>query len=162
MKIRKAENADKNDLAKIIKQSFATVAQRYNLTPDNCPRHPSNYTEEWVEKDIEQGVVYFVIEENGNKIGCIALEKANEETCYLERLAVLPEKRNKGIGQKLVTYFISEAIGQGFKNIGIGIIEKQIELKNWYKKIGFYETGKKSFDHLPFEVCFMQYKSNEK
>ena len=158
MKIRKAKNVDKNDLAKIIKQSFSTVAQRYNLTPENCPRHPSNYTEEWVKNDIDRGVVYFVIEENENKIGCIALEKANEETCYLERLAVLPEKRNKGIGQKLVTYFISEATGQGFKNIGIGIIEKQIELKNWYKKIGFYETGKKSFDHLPFEVCFMQYQ----
>lgn len=159
--IRKAEETDIIELANVIRHAFATVAQRYNLTPENCPRHASNYSEEWVRRDLERGVTYYILETEGKSAGCMALEKADDETCYLERLAVLPDERNRGLGQELLARFIQEAGARGFKYIGIGIIEKQRGLKNWYKKLGFYETGKKSFDHLPFEVCFMQYRLTE-
>lgn len=156
MHIRKANDSDIETLADVIRSSYATVAQSYNLTPDNCPKHPSNCTSDWLRKDVERGVIYYLIEKGSSILGCIAMEKANQETCYLERLAVMPEMRNRGLGHLLFGYFLNEAKSLGFNKIGIGIIAKQRELKEWYEKLGFVETGRKTFAHLPFEVAFME------
>lgn len=157
MAIRKANHHDVKALAEIIRVSYKTVAQRFNLTSDNCPKHPSNCTTEWIERDITRGVIYYILESNQQPVGCMGLEVANEKTCYLERLAVVPEKRNQGVGLKLLQYFIEEAKLSGFEKIGIGIIAKQSDLKSWYQRKGFKETGRKSYPHLPFEVAFMEY-----
>lgn len=157
MNIRIANKPDISNISDIIKKSYATVALRYDLTFDNCPKHPSNCTEQWVEKDFAREVTYYVGEMNNTLIGCVALEKANDEMCYLERLAVLPELRNQGIGLSLWNYALTEARLYCFKTIGIGIIAQQDDLKSWYNKIGFRSTGIKSFSHLPFDVAFMEY-----
>ena len=34
------------------------------------------------------------------------------------------------------------------------------ELKSWYRRRGFHETGKREFKHLPFVVCFMEKNLN--
>jgi len=49
------------------------VAERFNLTRDNAPRHPSNCTAEWVQEDMERGVSYFIIEDENHVAGCVAL-----------------------------------------------------------------------------------------
>jgi hypothetical protein len=56
----------------------------------------------------------------------------------------------------LVDYTFHEAKMLGCKTISIGIIAKQHELKNWYSTIGFKEGITKSFEHLPFDVMFME------
>jgi len=157
MIIRIGTVSDVRNLSETIKKSYTTVAQQFNLTVENCPKHPSNCSDEWIKKDMDRGVKYFVLESKSQIIGCIALEKANSETCYLERLAVIPERRNEGLGSRLIKHFFQEAESMGFAAIGIGIIAKQNDLKKWYQKRGFIETGTKAFDHLPFEVLFMEY-----
>jgi N-acetylglutamate synthase-like GNAT family acetyltransferase len=131
------------------------VAERFGLTQENCPRHPSNCTAEWIQKDMNRGVTYFIIE-NGNLVsGCVALELANPEVCYLERLAVIPGQRHQGFGKALVDHVFSEAKLLGVHRVNIGIIAEHTELKNWYKGIGFVEGESKEFPHLPFRVTFM-------
>lgn len=156
MKIRQAKISDVETLAKIIRNSYQTVADKFGLNKTNCPKHPSNCTDEWINSDFERGVTYYMLEFDGKNVGCAALEKADPEICYLERLAVLPENRNKGFGKMLVDYAIHEAKMLGCKDISIGIIAKQHELKNWYYRIGFKEAVTKSFEHLPFDVMFME------
>jgi hypothetical protein len=119
------------------------VAERFALTLENCPKHPSNCTDEWVENDFARGVAYYILESDGTPVGCVALEKANSELCYLERLGILPESRRKALGAK---------------QIGIGIISDDTELKLWYHRIGFAEKETKEFAHLPFLVTFMSYE----
>ena len=160
MIIRNGEKSDIHDVAAVIRQSFASVAQRFNLTPENCPKHPSNCTDEWVERDMERGVTYFLMASGSEVVGCMALERANGQTCYLERLAVIPEKQNHGLGTMLFKHFLKEAAALGCDKIGIGIIAKQKELKGWYRKIGFVDVGTKTFAHLPFDVAFMEYAIN--
>jgi hypothetical protein len=46
----------------------------------------------------------------------------------------------------------------GAKQIGIGIISDDTELKLWYQRIGFVEKETKEFAHLPFLVTFMSYE----
>lgn len=158
MLIRSGEIYDIEQILEIIRRSYATVAHRFNLTVENCPKHPSNCSYEWIQKDLDRGVKYYLLESESEIVGCFALERADSKTCYLERLAVLPDRRNQGFGRILVMHCFEEAEHMGFETVGIGIIAKQHELKRWYQNMGFSETGRKKFDHLPFEVAFMEYK----
>ena len=72
--IRKATINDINLIVDTIRDSYQTVAERFNLTVDNCPKHPSNCTDEWIKRDLESGVIYYLLESTEGVIGCAALE----------------------------------------------------------------------------------------
>ena len=142
-------------LAGAIRRSFADVARRFDLNRENCPKHPSNCETAWVASAMDKGVFYFMMEADGRPCGCVALEPTEEGVCYLERLAVLPEFRGAGRGRALVEHVIQEARSLGAERVEIGIIAAQAELQAWYEKLGFIVSGRRRFDHLPFEVTFM-------
>ncbi|MCP4687730.1 MAG: GNAT family N-acetyltransferase, partial [Desulfobacterales bacterium] len=142
-------------LSEMVRRAYRDVAERFELTAENCPKHPSNCTEEWIRADFERGVRYFILEYRDKPAGCAAIEHANPGTCYLERLSVPPEYRRKGFGKALVEHVLREAAALGAQNAGIGVIAKQTDLKTWYEKIGFIEGETRQFEHLPFQVAFM-------
>jgi N-acetylglutamate synthase-like GNAT family acetyltransferase len=154
-KIRAGTQKDVAVLTEIIRSSFRDVADRFGLTQENCPTHPSNCTVEWIQRDMDRGVSYFILEDDGLASGCVALEPAGSELCYLERLAVRPSHRRRGFGRALVESVLAESKRFGARRVSIGIIAEQTELKNWYQKIGFVEAETKEFAHLPFRVNFM-------
>ena len=156
--IREADPADITLISEMIRLSYRDVADRFKLTPANCPKHPSNYTDEWVENDFHKSVSYYILEHKGVAAGCVAIENANPDLCYLERLAVLPHARKQDLGSQLVEHVFHKARELKAKSISIGIIAEQTELKQWYQKIGFIEGAKKAFSHLPFLVTFMSYE----
>ena len=155
MVIRAATNDDVSLLAALIRTSFRDVAERFNLTLDNCPTHPSSCTVEWIESALEKSVRYYLLEDKGKPCGCVALERARPEVCYLERLAVLPESRRMGFGKALVKHVLGEAERIGAKRVEIGVIAEHTELKDWYGRLGFSVKDTVHFDHLPFAVTFM-------
>lgn len=154
--IREATIEDIEVLASIISGSFRDVARRFSLTQDNCPKHPSNCTPSWIESDMGRGVQYFILFHSDNPIGCVGLESPSIDVCYLERLSVLPEMRCKHFGIRLVQHGLYYAASKGARKVSIGIISEHTELKEWYRTLGFTETGTKRFAHLPFQVCFME------
>ena len=156
--IRQAGSGDSSTLSGIIRESFRDVAERFGLTSENCPKHPSNCSRERVDNDFSRGVIYYLLERDGTPAGCVALETAGPDLCYLERLAVLPASRRKGSGHTLVDYIFTRAKALGKKQISIGIISEQNDLKRWYQKIGFVEGDTKEFAHLAFIVTFMTYE----
>lgn len=153
--IRTCTREDVDILAETIRGSFRGVAERFGLTEENCPRHASNCTADWIEKDMDRGVTYFALESEGRTVGSVALERAKPEVCYLERLAVLPDQRTRGFGKALVSHVLSEAGRLGCHEVRIGVIADQAELKEWYRRLGFVETESREFAHLPFLVTFM-------
>ncbi|MEW6555252.1 MAG: GNAT family N-acetyltransferase [Actinomycetota bacterium] len=155
MCIREASEKDITELNRVIRASFHDVAERYALTLENCPTHPSFCTEQWIGEAMAAGTWFFILEDGGAVCGCAALERAEPDACYLERLAVLPERRRMGHGKSLVSHVLEEARAAGALRVEIGIIAAQDELRDWYLEQGFRETGRKSFKHLPFEVAFM-------
>ena len=157
-KIRTCTKEDTRVLVETIRRSFQDIAERFFLTQENASRHPSNCTVDWIQEDMNRGVTYFVMENENNVVGCVALELANPEVCYLERLAVLPDQRERGFGKALVYHVLSRAELSGAHYVNIGIIAEHAELKNWYKGIGFVEGESKEFPHLPFRVSFMSYE----
>lgn len=155
--IRDALPEDASLLAHLIHTSFRDVAQRFALTRENCPKHPSNCTVDWIDADLKRGVRYFILRNVDVPVGCVGIEQADPNRCYLERLAVLPRYRGQGCGKALVRYVLEWAGGKGFGKVGIGIIAEQTELKQWYRKQGFAEIEIKDFAHLPFQVGMMEY-----
>ncbi len=153
--IEKASENEPRILSKLIRSSFADVAERFHLTPENCPKHPSNCTQKWIDADVKRGVSYFILKNKDIVIGCVGVERADNHTCYMERLAVLPEYRKKGFGKKLALHAIRLSKQLGVNHVGIGIIAGDTGLRNWYEKMGFKQKKTLAFDHLPFDVMLM-------
>ena len=158
---RQATARDISALSEIIRMSFRDVADRFSLTPENCPKHPSNCEASWVEGDMRKGIAYYLLECNSRPVGCVALERQTPTICLLERLAVLPESRGKGLGRSLVHHVFAEAKKQGFGTVRIAIIADHSDLKSWYRRLGFTEMETKSFPHLPFNVMFLNHELGE-
>lgn len=155
MKIREATLNDISLITQLIQDSFLDVAKRFHLTKENCPKHPSNCTGEWIDADFDKGKRYFILEDP-NPVGCVAIEKAGEDLFYLERLAVLPQHRRQGYGLALTHHVFKQVKASSGHRISIGIIDEQTDLKNWYTKIGFHVTETKTYPHLPFTVTLME------
>ncbi len=155
MNIREANETDIGVLVTLIRNSFRDVAERFELTVENCPKNLAFCTEEQIKTDFKKGLKYYILEENGQACGCVALEKAGPDFCYLGRLAVLPKHRRNGYGKALINHIFEQARKIGVQRVEIGMIAKDRKLKNWYRKFGFIKKGTKRFDHLPFTVAFM-------
>ncbi len=158
MTIREANQADVRTLVSLLRESFRDMAERFELTVENCPKNLAFCTDQRVINDMERGLDYYILESRGEPVGCVALEKASPDVCYLERLAVLPEHRRKGGGGMLVEHIFDKAAANGSKRVEIGIIAEDTKLRNWYGKFGFVLKGTRTFDHLPFVVAFMSAK----
>ena len=155
--IRRCTQKDIEVLVETIRESFQDVAERFGLTEENAPRHPSNCTAEWIQQEMGRGVTYFILESGNMVSGCVALEVAGSQGCYLERLGVLPNQRRHGFGKALVSHVLSEAKLLGALHVDIGVIAEDTELKAWYNRLGFIEAETKEFPHLPFRVTFMSH-----
>ena len=151
-----ATEADAGLLASVIRESFADVAERFGLTPENSPTHPSNCTPEWIRSAFAKGVSFYLMRAAQRVVGCVALEYAEADVCYLERLAVLPPFRGHGFGKALVNHAMDRAQGLDAHRVEIGIISADVELREWYERLGFSVTTTAQFEHLPFEVTFMR------
>ena len=156
-RIRMGRKEDIDVLVEILRDSFQEVADRFGLNEQNSPTHPSNCRTEWLMREMNRGVVFYVLEAQGEPAGCVALEKINDEVCYLERLAVLPREQKKGFGEALVKHALSQARLLKAYRVQIGIIADDQALQNWYEKLGFEEVERKNFPNLIFEVVFMAY-----
>jgi N-acetylglutamate synthase-like GNAT family acetyltransferase len=154
--VEDAKEADAALLASVIRESFADVARRFGLTPENSPTHPSNCTPEWIRSAFAKGVRYYVLRTAQGPVGCVALEHANAEVCYLERLAVPPSFRRQGFGEALVNHVVDRARELNVGRVEIAIISADVELRKWYERLGFSATATTRFEHLLFEVTFMR------
>jgi len=155
MNIRQANEADMGVLVNLLRNSFRDVAERFGITKENNPRSLAFCTNQRIEDDLAKGVTYYILEKDGQPCGCVAIEKAKPDVCYLMRLAVLPEYRGKGYGKMLVHHIFEKARKTGARRVEIAMISRDRKLKNWYKKFGFIQKGTKQFNHLPFKVAFM-------
>ena len=143
-------------LLSVIRASFLTVAQEFNLTQANAPTNAAFLTMEALKESIAHALDFYVAKERGDIIGCVGIQPGKHKgDYYIERLAVLPKYRHHGVGTKLLAAAILEIRHRNAKRISIGIINENRPLKEWYEKHGFREYDTKTFDHLPFTVCLM-------
>jgi len=154
--IRELRNEEVPLAAGIIRRAFATVAEDFGLTEENCAMHPTFFTEEQLQGEIERGLHMFLLEEGGSPVGVVGLRRLEDGTTALERLAVLPEYRHQGYGMQLVEFICRHASEAGSEKVSLQIIDEHAMLKDWYTRLGFNAIEVRQFPHLPFNVCFME------
>lgn len=144
--------------AAVIRESFATVAKQFHLTPENSPRHTSFLKEEQLQAEWRGGDLPFGYYRRGVLCGYAALRRQGKRTYELKHLAVLPHLRQQGIGEQLLELCKMQLKTRKGKTLAISIIEENESLKGWYAQRGFTHTGTKTFPQLPFTAGYMEWK----
>ncbi len=142
--------------AKVIRDSFATVADNFGLTEQNCPTNGAFIRTERLVFDRDKGAMMYGLFVHNELAGFLQLMEKETGVFELEKLAVLPKHRHAGYGTRLVSFAADTARTHGGRKITIGIIDAHAVLKNWYLQQGFVPVGTREFAHLPFVVGFME------
>ncbi len=117
-------------------QGKVVAADRYE---DLITVWSSVFQEVETAKQFKEENIYIVLYEGikeDKPIGAAELKLIGEE-CYIDRLAVLSEKRNKGNGEFLLRFALDKGFSKGYEKI-YTIIQK--EQKNIFYHVGFKTT----------------------
>lgn len=148
--------SDLDACAEVIRQGFATVAEQFGLTRENCPTNGAFIDSSRLAADFAREVFLFALYENGEMAGFVSLEDMGSGVFEMERLAVIPARRHLGYGKALIDFAKDTALSFGGHKITIGMIDENTLLKKWYLGNGFVQTGIRFYQHLPFTVGFME------
>ncbi len=97
---------------------------------------------DWDGKDDQ--AVHLLAYLEGEAVGVLRLrELENLPTLKLERLAVLPDYRQQGIGSELVYTAIAYAQEQGYRQI---TLHAQVQTVEFYRRLGFETWGDRFFE----------------
>jgi len=93
-------------------------------------------SERMIARYLSQSLV-FVYEERGATIGVCVLQHTSDVTCEVMNIAVSAERRNQGIGKKLLLHAIDFARSSGCRSIEIATGNSGIGQLYLYQKVGF-------------------------
>ncbi|MBQ2774932.1 MAG: GNAT family N-acetyltransferase [Clostridia bacterium] len=154
--IKPVTDNDIDSCVQLIRKAFADIAEKFSITPENCPSNPAFITADKLFDISKNGGEMFVYVYDGTPVGFMAILPKGKGIFEFEKLCVLPEFRHCGIGSKLIEHGRKVAVSYAGKKIEIGIIDENTVLKNWYRKNGFVFKKTKLFKQLPFTVGLME------
>lgn len=158
--ITKVATDELPECLEVIHRSFATVADDFSLTEENCPRHTSFIPLSHLETQMKRGWIMFGLFFDNRIIGYMSLSEENDKAYELHNLAILPKFRHLGFGKQMLDYAKITVKALCGSKITIGIIEESTVLKSWYITNGFEHIGTKKFDHLPFTCGYLEWKND--
>lgn len=143
MKIKKAE---KKDLQKILDLQYLAYQSEAKLFNDtNIP--PLRQTLAEAEGEYQKGIVLKAVDENNTIIGSVRAYCDND-TVYIGKLMVHPEKQGQGIGTQLLSAIENEYPKQRYELFTSSESKKNIEL---YERAGYKIFSEKQItDELKF------------
>lgn len=156
--IKRVEEQDIADCVRVIRESFATVANEFGFTVENAPRFTAfATTEERIRWQLleEQRPIY-AFYDNDKMVGYYSLFLQENKQCELNNLCVLPAYRHQGIGEKLLQHAFKAVQELDCNKVNIGIVEENQVLRKWYESMGFVHTGTQKFDCFPFTCGYME------
>ena len=99
------------------------------------------------------GNFWIALNDNGEVVGSIGLQKKNKEVAVLKKFFVYKDYRGKelGTGKKLYEALLDFAKKQGFSKIILDTPSKATRSHGFYKKVGFKEIDK---EDLPIKYDY--------
>lgn len=94
------------------------------------------YSESALQKQMEEGCVFLLVEDPSNLVGFASYQRMSEEEFKLHKLYVLPSEHGKGTGRALVNDVTNAVKKQGGKKI-ILQVNKNNPAKTFYDRLGF-------------------------
>ncbi|MBC7440232.1 MAG: GNAT family N-acetyltransferase [Flavobacterium sp.] len=135
MTIRKIQKQDNQQIAAVIRKVLIEL---------NVPKVGTAYADPQLdfmfETYIEPQSVYFVIENDGEILGGAGikqLENEEKNICELQKMYVLNDARNLGLGAKLIENCLQKAIEFGFESCYLETMPYMEAAQKLYKKVGF-------------------------
>lgn len=153
---RIADRSDAAAIGTLVRSAYADVAMRFGLTEGTCPAHNAFMADDVVLHCIDLGATFLLATERRTPCGCVSFRKVENGATMLEKLAVLPHWRHRGLGGTLMARACEMARTAGAELVEIGVIEENRRLVQWYEHLGFRTVRQSRFDHLPFDVAYMQ------
>jgi ribosomal-protein-alanine N-acetyltransferase len=123
MKIIKAKEKDFKEINELIEREFS-------YTTKGMPA---------IKQRIKQGNLVFIARNKNVFFGFIEF-KLNEFTASLFGISVKKEFRKKGIGKKLLNFFVDYCKKKGTKKISLIVKKNNFKAKNLYKSKGFIKA----------------------
>ena len=135
MTIRKIQKQDNQQIAAVIRKV---------LTELNVPKVGTAYADPQLdfmfETYNEAKSVYFVIENEGKILGGAGvkqLENEEKNICELQKMYVLSDARNLGLGAKLIENCLEKAVEFEFESCYLETMPYMEDAQKLYKKVGF-------------------------
>jgi ribosomal protein S18 acetylase RimI-like enzyme len=141
----------------LLRAAFGTVAKEFGLTEVNAPTNAAFTTIDNLRKHLQNGMTLHGMFLGSRLVGCVAVKKSKADALvfYIERLAVAPEERHRGYGDKLLALAMEKIRERGGMTSSIGLMDNNSKLKEWYQSKGFVQHDCRRVGGLPFKVCFM-------
>ena len=117
-------------------------------------------TIEELKKDIKRGSEILVAQENKKIIGAVRFAIINSKLKF-GRLAVLPDYRKRGIGEKLIKAIINIAQKRNIDVMVLDVMEEK-GLIPFYEKFGFKTKSKKKHQNHHDVIMEKRIKSHNK
>ena len=96
----------------------------------------------------------FLLEQDKEFIGCVAIRKKEEDIAELKRMYIQPATRKSGGGTLLLETALAAAKTLGYKLIRLDTLANMTPAINLYKKHGFYEIAPYYFNPEDNAVFF--------
>lgn len=135
MKIRLIERSDNNKVALVIR----TVLEELNV-PKIGTAYADPQLDCMFETYQEPRSAYFVVENNGEIMGCAGiapLANSTENICELQKMYFLPETRGLGLGTQMMDACLNKAREFGFEQCYLETMPYMEAAQKLYKKSGF-------------------------
>lgn len=93
--------------------------------------------------------VLFLVEDDREPMGCVAVRKLQPGICELKRLYVRPQARGTGLGKELVMMAIDVAEALGYEKMRLDTLNTMETAKGLYRYLGFEEI--EPYSQVPVE-----------
>lgn len=133
--IREIKKKDNQAVANLIRSVFDEME-----IPKVGTAYEDPYLDLMFEEYNKSRSVYFVVESEGEIVGCAGiapLENGDEQICELQKMYFLPQTRGLGIGTQMMEKCLEQARIFGFKKCYIETMPFMHAAQKLYKKSGF-------------------------
>ena len=145
--IAKAEINDAAEILKIQKLAYQIEAKRYN----NYDISPLKQTLAELQNQFRDQIILKAVS-GGEVIGTVRAYEKNE-TCYVERLAVHPDRQNQGIGCALMREIEKSYRSKRFELFVGSKSDNNIHL---YQKLGYCIYKRDKYGQGDIEIFYME------
>ncbi|MGK7898200.1 MAG: GNAT family N-acetyltransferase [Xenococcus sp. (in: cyanobacteria)] len=122
---------------------IAIVTYAENLAPINIIRTKVFQEEQGITPELEfdgldHAATHLLAYLDSQPVGTARIRAIDKKTIKLERLAVLPEARRRGIGKQLTQKALAYAQEHHYQT---ALLNSQLYIKSLYEKLGFRQVG---------------------
>ena len=112
--------------------------------------HEKYISDNILKRKIETKEVY-IVQEGNEIIGWLRYNLFWDNVPFMNKIYLLEEYRQRGIGSKLVHYWEEKMKEQGYQNVLTSTLSNE-EGQHFYRKIGYTEIGGLKYLDEPLEI----------